>query len=304
MRRRWVRTAGIGGVFLHLALSGCGADGPTSPLAPTPVPGATAVLVGAGDATDCSSSGASPAAEATARLLDEIPGTVFLAGDGVHPDGSLEQYERCYAPNWGRHRARTFPVPGNHDYDTPGAFGYFSYFGEAAAPGSGYYTYKAGDWQIVALNSVIPLDAGSPQLAWLRSVLSSSRAACTMAIMHYPLFSSALAPHQPTGEVKPLWDVLYAEGADVVVAAHNHFYERFAPQDPNGRLDPTRGLRQFVVGTGGAWTHAFGAGIPNSEIRARVWGVIRFTLRPGAYDWEFVPVAGETFRDFGSGICH
>lgn len=282
-----------------VASGGCGDSGPTSPVAPTPVVGGPAVLVGAGDIAECGVAGA----EATALLLDVNPGTVFAAGDNVYYRGSVEEYQRCYEPTWGRHKARTRPIPGNHDYETAGASAFFTYFGAAAAPGApGYYSYDVGSWHVVALNSNIPIDAASPQLAWLRGDLSAHRSACTFAYVHYPLFSSG--QNGPVARMQPLWDVLYAEGVEVVVSGHDHHYERFAPQDPSGRSDTSRGVRQFVAGTGGVHLYPVGAPRPNSEVRASVWGVLKFTLQSAGYDWEFVPVAGQTFRDFGSAMCH
>jgi 3',5'-cyclic AMP phosphodiesterase CpdA len=299
MRRAW-SWVGLGLIATLVAAGGCGEhDGVATPVAPSPLPSEAAVLVGAGDIAECDV----PGAEATALLLDAIPGTVFAAGDNAYHHGSLEEFQRCYAPAWGRHKPRTRPIPGNHDYLTPGAAGYYTYFGAAAEPGApGFYSYDVGPWHVVALNSSIPIDAASPQLAWLRSDLAAHRTACAAAIVHYPLFSSG--PNGPSAHVRALWDVLYSEGADVVVSGHDHIYERFAPQDPTGRGDPARGIRQFVAGTGGARLYPVGAGRPNSEVRGSVWGVLKLTLHAAGYDWEFVPVAGQAFRDFGSGTCH
>ena len=300
MRLRAWSWVGMGLAAVLFAAAGCGdGGGAISPVAPTPVVGGPAVLVGAGDIAECEV----PGAEATALLLDAIPGTVFAAGDNVYYQGSLEQYQRCYGPTWGRHKARTRPIPGNHEYETPGASGYYTYFGSAAEPGApGYYSYDVGAWHVVALNSSIPIDAASPQLAWLRNDLAAHRSTCTFAYVHYPLFSSG--QNGSVTRMQPLWDVLYAEGVELVVSGHDHHYERFAPQDPSGRNDAARGVRQFVVGTGGVHLYSVGAARPNSEVRASVWGVVKFTLHGAGYDWEFVPVAGQSFRDFGSGSCH
>ncbi|MCC7032050.1 MAG: metallophosphoesterase [Acidobacteria bacterium] len=294
--RSWVVVTTIAGLLSF----GCGdGGGAANPVAPTPRPGGPAVLVGAGDIAECGV----PGSEATALLLDAIPGTVFTAGDNAYYNGTLDEFQRCYAPTWGRHKARTRPIPGNHDYGTPGASGYYSYFGAAAAPEApGYYSYDVGGWQVIALNSNIPLDAASPQLAWLGSELSARRSACTLAYVHHPLFTSG--PNGPDARLRPIWDVLHAAGVEVVVSGHDHHYERFAPQDPSGRPDLARGVRQFVAGTGGAHLYPVGAPRPNSEARASVWGVLKFTLHSAGYDWEFIPVAGQTFRDFGSAPCH
>jgi 3',5'-cyclic AMP phosphodiesterase CpdA len=265
----------------------------------TPRGGGPAVLVGAGDIAECGL----PGAEATARLLDEIPGTVFTAGDNAYYQGSLRDYEQCYAPTWGRHRDRTRPVPGNHEYETPGAAGYFTYFGAAASPASeGVYSYNVGAWHIAALNSNIAIDSASAQLAWLRNDLAAHPARCTAAILHHPLFSSGA--NGGDARVRAVWDLLYREGADLVVSGHDHLYERFAPQDPDGHVELARGVRQFVVGTGGAHLTPNVSVRANSEARATVWGIAKFTLSDGGYQWEFIPVAGETFRDTGSDTCH
>jgi hypothetical protein len=278
---------------------GCGADGAASnPVGPTSINGPF-VLVGAGDIAECGVAGAAM----TALLLDDIQGIVFAAGDNAYYQGSLDQYERCYTPAWGRHKRRTRPIPGNHEYETAGASGYFSYFGDAASPSNGgYYSYDAGPWHVVALNSEIPMDGASPQHTWLRADLAAHPASCTLAYLHRPLFSSGINGPQP--DVRPLWTTLYNAGVDVVISGHDHIYERFAPQHPTGRVDLGRGIRQFVVGTGGSQLTAIATVRPNSEIRASAWGVLKLTLREGQYAWEFVPVAGESFRDLGIGTCH
>ena len=279
----------------------CGRGGPDlTPTGPTPTPrGGTAVLVGAGDIAECGVSGAVE----TSHLLDQIEGTVFAAGDNAYYQGTRDEYERCYGPTCGRHKARTRPIPGNHEYETPGASGYFSYFGEAAAPAApGYYSYDLGAWHIVALNSNIPIDAASLQLAWLRDDLAIHRSSCALAYVHHPLFSSGR--NGPSQQVRALWDVLHAAGVEVVVSGHDHIYERFAPLDPSGRPDAVGGIRQFVAGTGGAHLYPVPVSRPPSEAVASVWGVLKLTLRSLDYEWEFVPVAGQSFRDSGTGVCH
>jgi 3',5'-cyclic AMP phosphodiesterase CpdA len=269
------------------------------PTGPTPEPRVgPAVLVGAGDIAECGLAGAAE----TAFLLDQIDGTVFTVGDNAYYQGTRDEYERCYGPTWGRHKARTRPIPGNHEYETPGASGYYGYFGPAAAPAApGFYSYDLGAWHIVALNSNIPIDEGSPQIAWLRDDLSRHRATCTLAYVHHPLFSSGR--NGPSPHMRLLWEVLYAAGVEAVISGHDHLYERFAPQNPAGRVEFDRGVRQFVVGTGGAHLYPVPPTRPNSEAVASVWGVLKLTLRGGAYDWEFVPVAGQSFRDVGTGGC-
>lgn len=279
-------------------LSSCGGNTPTGPTPPPP--SGDAVLVGAGDIAWCSDL---TAAEATAKLLDATPGTIFTAGDNVYDNGSLESFQRCYEPNWGRHKNRTRPSPGNHEYDAAGAAGYFAYFGSNAGPANlGYYSYNLGTWHIVSLNSLVPAKSGSAQLAWLESDLSENQAPCTLAYWHFPLFSSG--QNGPKQAMQDVWRLLYDQGVDVVLSGDDHLYERFGPQDPDGRRDPARGIRQFTVGTGGAALYQFVRVAPNSEVRFSAYGVLKLTLRSGTYDWEFLPVAGGSFRDFGTGPCH
>lgn len=266
------------------------------------------VFVGAGDIASCDDlSGA----YATAALIDKIPGTVFAVGDLAYPDGSEDQFAKCYGPTWGRFKDRTRPAPGNHEYHSGGAAAYANYFGAAAGdPKKGYYSYDLGEWHIVSLNSecsqvIGGCDAASPQAKWLQQDLAQHPTACTLAYFHRPLFSSGLA-HGADPELKPLWEILYHAGADIVINGHDHDYERFAPQDPNGKADPEHGIREFVVGSGGKNTHRIFASIqPNSEARnADTFGVLKLTLHPKSYDWQFIPQEGKTFTDSGSGNCH
>ncbi len=264
-----------------------------------------AVLVGAGDIADCRDlSGA----EATAKLLEKIPGTVMAVGDLAYPDGTAENFA-CYDKTWGRVKNRTRPAPGNHEFHSKGAAYYFQYFGLAAGDATkGYYSYDLGSWHIVVLNSecvdVGGCDAESPQGKWLREDLAAHPVACTLAYFHKPLFSSGGA-HGDDLLMKPLWDSLYAGNADVIVSGHDHDYERFAPQTPEAKADALRGIREFVAGTGGKNHRPFGITRPNSEVRdAEAFGVLKLTLLPGRYEWEFVPEDGKTFKDSGVGTCH
>jgi hypothetical protein len=285
-----------------------GPDRPTSPEpGPSPVPPPSAgpeVFVGAGDIGWCGL----PGAQLTAALLDGIPGTVFTAGDNSYMSGTSDEFQRCYDPHWGRHLGRTWPVPGNHDYadGKSDASAYYSYFAASAgapAPGSGYYSFNLGAWHIVALNSEISAFPGSAQEAWLRRDLSGSQSKCTLAFFHTPVFGSGSNGSNPHMQVA--WRALYEAGADVVVNAHNHSYERFAPQNPDGVMDPARGMREFVVGTGGAQLTDFPRTLPNSEVRNNTsWGVLKLTLWSDRYDWQFIPVSGQSFTDIGSGNCH
>ena len=257
------------------------------------------VFVGAGDIANCSRS----QDESTAKLLDNISGTVFTTGDNAYPDGTLSQFNNCYGPTWGRHKSRTKPVPGNHDYHVSGAAGYFDYFGAAAGDRTkGYYSYNLGAWHIIALNSEITQSAGSTQEKWLRADLAANPKTCTLAYWHKPRFSSG--QHGNIAASQALWQALYDYGADVVLNGHDHTYERFAPQNPNGQADATRGIREFVVGTGGASLYSFTSNQPNSQARNNTtWGVLKLTLHSTSYDWQFIPIAGQSFSDSGSANC-
>ena len=257
------------------------------------------VLVGAGDIADCLRT----ADSATAALLDTIPGIVFTAGDNAYPSGTLAEYTLCYDPTWGRHKNRTRPSPGNHEYNSLG-LGYYAYFGHLAGDsGVGYYSYDFAGWHIISLNSNVPTSAGSAQEQWLRADLALHPALCTLAYWHHPRFSSGTT-HGSSTSVRPLWQALFDAHADVVVSGHEHNYERFASQQPDGTADPTNGVREFVVGTGGASLYAFGAPIANSEVRNNTTnGVIKLALNPTGYAWEFISTTGAV-TDSGSGACH
>src|SRR5688500_384922 len=256
------------------------------------------VFVGAGDIANCGRT----QDESTAQLLDSIAGTVFTLGDSVYLDGTLTQFNDCYEPTWGRHKNRTKPAPGNHDYNTAGAAGYYEYFGAAAGdPTKGYYSYDLGAWHIIALNSQTTQSAGSAQEQWLRSDLAANPNVCTLAYWHRPRFSSG--QHGNATITQALWQALYDYGADVVLSGHDHTYERFAPQNPSGQADPN-GIREFVVGTGGAGLYSFITIQPNSEVRNNTsHGVLKLTLHSTSYDWQFIPIAGQTFSDSGSDNC-
>lgn len=273
-----------------------------------PVGKDVAVLAGAGDIADCKNSAGS---EATARLLDRTHGTVFALGDLTYGARTEKDFVECYGKTWGRHKARTHPALGNREYEIRDASGYFHYFGAAAGnAGKGYYSYDLGAWHIVVINSNCAkaggCQAGSPQEQWLRRDLAANQAACTLAYWHHPLFSSGLIwRHANHPEMKAIWKALHEADAEIVVNGHEHNYERFAPQNPEGVEDPARGIREFVVGTGGKDHTPFGSPIANSEKRnADTFGVLKLTLRPKGYDWEFIPEAGKRFSDSGSAACH
>jgi hypothetical protein len=249
-------------------------------------------LLAAGDIASCGQEGD----EATAALLDGLPGTILTLGDTVYERGTDAEYAQCYAPSWGRHLSRTRAVVGNHEYGTPEARGYFRYFGARAGPRrAGYYSFRLGAWLIVVLNSNCGpaggCQTGSPQERWLRTVLSRSPR-CTLAAMHHPRFSSGL--HGSDATLADLWRTLVRARVDVVLAGHDHHYERFAQQ---GRA------RAFVVGTGGRTLYPIVFPRPRSQVRqARTHGVLELKLRAESYSWRFVPV-DRVFRDSGTTRC-
>jgi hypothetical protein len=308
-----VLRASFAGLSL-LGVLGCEISAPSegagSASQPIPTPPSFAAwpnevrLTGAGDIAWCHWDRGDTA---TAKLLDTLPGTVFTAGDNVYPKGTATQFATCYDPTWGRHKARTRPSPGNHDYETNAGGPYYAYFGSRAGPsGRGYYSYTLGSWHVISLNSNISMAAGSAQHTWLKNHLATSTAQCTLAYWHHPLFASGTQVGGMT-DSKPIWDLLYAAGADLVVVGHEHNFERFAPQRSNGVADTRYGLRQFVVGTGGKTLSAAvrSPRLPNSQVfNGTTWGVLVLRLGDGGYRWKFVPVAGRSFTDAGSTACH
>jgi alkaline phosphatase len=264
-------------------------------------PAVDPVLVGAGDIAVCGRTGDSR----TAALLDGIAGRVFAAGDLAYPDGTTAQLRDCYGPTWGRWRLRTSPAVGNHEYRQSGAAPYFAFFGgRAGTAGQGWYAYDLGTWRVYSLNSnctVVGCGATSAQVRWLAADLAANPRTCVAAVWHHPRFSSG--EHGNSTAVATLWSTLEAAGAEVVLNGHDHDYERFAPQTASGTADAD-GMREFVVGTGGAEQRPFATIRANSVVRATsVYGVLALTLRPGGYDWRFVPAEGDTFTDTGSASC-
>ena len=275
--------------------TGGGTNPPQTPSIPPPAP---VVLIGAGDISSCNNQGD----EATARILDQHPdGLVFTTGDNVYETGTADEFARCYEPTWGRHKARTRPSPGNHEYYS-GASAYYAYFGENAGPaGRGYYSYDHGAWKVIALNSEAAAGQGSAQATWLQQELQSSTAQCTVAYWHHPVFSSGY--EGDLARMKHVWQLLFQHGVEIVLTGHSHNYERLAPADGNGQRNE-RGIRQFVIGTGGNGFTAMSGVHPNSEsINDRSLGVLKLVLSSGSYTWEFIPVANGTYRDSGSGTC-
>jgi len=272
----------------------------------------TFILVGAGDIAACK---ALEGAEATAKLIDGIPGEVFAAGDLAYEKGTAEEFKNCYDKTWGRFKNRTHPTPGNHEfYGSKDGSPYFDYWGaQAGEREKGYYSFDLGSWHVIALNTNCAApglggcSAGSPQDLWLQKDLAGHAKSCIVAFGHHALYSSGvLKSHAIHPELRQLWRDLYNAHADLVLNGHEHSYERFAPQDPYGNLDEKRGIQEFVVGTGGRDHGPLGFPIPNSQVRnADTFGVLKLTLSPGKYSWEFVPVEGASeFHDSGAGTCH
>ena len=309
---------GLNGLVSRLpAASGASSLAPTSVAVTGPSTGPSAppasvsasqssgdpVILAAGDIADCSTGGS----QATAALLDGQAGTVVALGDNAYPDGSAAAYRDCYGPTWGRQLDRTRPAPGDRDWATADLAGYLGYFGASATTsGHPWYSFDLGTWHVIVLDSdcgkVAGCDPGSLQGRWLAADLAASKSRCTLAIWHRPRFSSGQSGDEPA--VAPFWVALHAAGADVVLGAHDADYERFAPQDASGRLDRDHGLREFVVGTGGAPLTDFGTVRPNSELRASVaHGVLKLTLHATTYDWDFLSTA-TGFRDGGTATCH
>jgi hypothetical protein len=281
--------------------SGLGNPGaPTDSGPPGPSGQQTVVFSGAGDIASCSTMVMN---ERTAKILDGLDGLFFTTGDNAYDRGTIEEYEKCYQPTWGRHRARTRPSPGNHEYYTPGAAGYFQYFGDLAGPaGVGYYSFEYGAWKILSLNSNVPAGAGSAQYNWVEQELRTNPARCTLAYWHHPVFSSGYEGNMPN--MRAIWQLLYDNNADVVLVGHSHNYERFGPQDLSGQARPRRGIREFVVGTGGNHFTGLESMKANSEaFNNDSAGILKLTLAPTGYTWEFIPVEGASFRDSGNDVC-
>ncbi|MGH9264400.1 MAG: metallophosphoesterase family protein [Acidimicrobiales bacterium] len=307
-------------LVLALVLAACSgsSDGPPAPGTPggAALPSTTAptttstvtpaeTVLAAGDIASCDSNGD----EATAALLDARPHAMVLTlGDNVYPNGTAAEFANCYDPTWGRHKGRTRPALGNHEYGVFRAGGYYTAFGSAAGePPLGWYSFDLGAWHVIVLNSnceAVGCATGGTQEQWLREDLNIHQAGCTLAVMHHPRFTSGTV-HGPSTAVTPLWTALYEAGAEIVLSGHEHNYERFAPLNPAGQPDNVRGIRQFVVGTGGRSHYPFGPPLPGSEVRnADTYGLLALTLRTNSYQWQFVPEAGKTFTDSGSTFCH
>ena len=290
------------GLTLAVASNAFAQDPPAATLASSAplASDSSAVLIAAGDIAACTSG-----ASQTARLLDNLPGTIIVAGDAGYPSRrDPNPYKTCYDSTWGRHKERTRPVPGNHDMQPRSVMRmYFNYFGEAAGQEpDGYYSFDVGRWHVLALNSTIPMSPRSKQGRWVAADLEANQAKCTLAFMHHPRFSSG--PHSKAFSTRDVFPLLVKGGVDIVISAHDHIYERFSPMLADGSLDKA-GVRQFVVGTGGNMLYPVQSIEPNSEISSNeAHGVLKLTLHPSSYAWEFVPVEGSTFRDVGRSECH
>lgn len=283
---------------------------PKKPLKKTVAKPASITVYAAGDIADCikKPAAASMAAQ-TSRLIiagleNDKSARVITLGDNTYPVGKPEEFENCYEPTWGRFKERTLPSPGNHDYAQPLAAPYYNYFGELAGPERrGYYSTQLGHWQIISLNSNLDPQQMQKQLDWLKDELSKNSQQCRLAFWHHPAFSSG--GHGNNDKMRPVWKLLAEAKTDIVLAGHDHDYERFVPLNANGEQDDQHGIRSFVVGTGGAkLTPMF---LPKSitEIRDNSTnGVLKLSLHEKSYEWEFLPVPGKNFSDKGKADCH
>lgn len=275
------------------------AAAPANPAPPPPPPPSAAVVLAAGDIAWCGTD----QDEYTARILDADPAaTVLTLGDNVYDAGTPSEFSACYAPTWGRHRARTRPSPGNHDYGTANAAGYFGYFGEnAGGTQNGYYSFDLGAWHLVSLNSERDFSAGGAQVAWLRADLATTGKRCVLAYWHKPRFTAG--SYGDFTDYAPFWQELSAAGAEIVLNGHDHNYQRYRPMTPAGAHDPVNGIREFVVGTGGRSMYALAADSRREAASSGARGVLELTLRTDGYGWRFIPVAGQIYSDSGSGAC-
>jgi hypothetical protein len=299
MARLQMRAAAALAAFVSASALAAGVD-----------PGIT--VYAAGDIARCAypdpaySVAAETAATVAAGLAQDPQAVVLALGDLTYPVGAAKEFTDCYAPTWGRFKDRTWPAPGNHEYYTPGAKPYFAYWGARA--GRGYYSFELGTWHIISLDSNLAPIEHAAQLDWLRADLARHPARCTLAYWHHPLYSSG--GHGSVPKMRDAWKLLYDAGAELVLSGHDHDYERFAPQDADGRLDAARGIRQFVVGTGGAYPTPFLLTVAHSEVRdSNRTGVLRLQLYAGGYGWEFVESTrlssfGVAPPDRGSAACH
>jgi hypothetical protein len=299
------RAAGVA-ILAAGTLLGCVPDKRPAPPALT---GAGVTVLAAGDIADCrylhaANSGAAQTAELIAHELAKDAASIVLTlGDNTYPIGAPSEFSTCYEPTWGRFKARTYPSPGNHDYATRNAAGYYAYFGAASGPERrGYYSVNFGNWRIISLNSNLKPPESAAQLEWLKAELDRRTAPCTLAYWHHPVYSSG--GHGDSARMTGEWKALAAANTELVLVAHDHDYERFAPQDGDGKRN-TRGVRQFVVGTGGAQLSPFRFRKENSEASDNsTHGILKLVLKDTGYEWEFLPVLSNGFTDKGAALCH
>jgi hypothetical protein len=263
----------------------------------TPPAGTTWINI-VGDTGWCGS----PVMGQLARLMEQYGGDILFAGDLAYDNGTLEEFRRCFDPSYGKLRSRFWAAPGNHEYGTPGASGYFTYFADRAGPTrSGYYSLRMAGWHVLMLNSMAPMVRDSAQYLWVQNELTGSAARCTLAVWHHPFDSSG--PNGPNPVQRDLWELLYQRNVDVVVSAHDHLYERFAPMDPSQRSDPVRGIRLFISGGGGAPPYQRARQALRSELMISTHGILRLKLDAALYEWEFLGANGNIL-DRGLNICH
>jgi hypothetical protein len=281
---RLCRFAAILLAGLLLATPGLAADDP--------------VVLAAGDIADCALDGRL----LTAELLEREAGAILAIGDLVYPNGRARDFAACYGPSWGRFRDRTYPVPGNRDYATDHGRPYYAWWGAGARSPTGYYSFDLGPWHLVALNSNLAGAEDAAQRRWLAEDLRGSAARCKLAFFHHTIYSSGF--HGATARLTPLLRILYEGRVTLALTGHDHHYERFAAMNVDGEIEPGRGIRFFVVGTGGAQLHPAIFGVRGSEMRhAGSWGVLKLTLHQAGYDWSFLAAGGSQFQDSGHGDC-
>jgi alkaline phosphatase len=241
------------------------------------------------------------AVQRTSDVAARFGGPLLLLGDLAYDHGTVTEFMNCFAPAWGRFRGRWHPVPGNHEYGTPGAAGYLEYFGTAAAPqGRTYYSLRIGGWLVLMLDSNERATAGSSQYEFVRHELVTNRTTCTLAAWHHPLVTSG--PNGPNPFMRDLAALIHQHGAEIILSGHDHLYERMGKQNADGRADP-HGVRQFIVGTGGARSYPVARRDHNSEVVVSAHGVLRLTLHAATYDWAFVDASGATL-DSGADVCY
>lgn len=275
---------------------------PVVPTAPPviPAPGSSSTFVNVlGDTGWCGS----PALAPLSRLFERYDGDILLAGDLAYPSGTMEEFKQCFEPSFGRFKSRMRASPGNHDYvASVAADSYFSYFGDRSGPNRlGYYSFRAAEWTVMMLNSNVPINKTSAQYAFVRTTMQQTPTRCTMAVLHHPFDSSGI--NGPTPSLRDIWELMYNLGGDVVIAGHDHLYERHAPVDTDQRRDDAKGIRQFTVGTGGAPLYNKVRQALNSEYFAATWGMLRIKLDPALYQWQFMDMNGNVI-DSGLTVCH